>query len=244
MAPDVGGHGHFSSLALQPSPSVQRPCLSLAQATAPTLALSCPRFPVWEARQGKAGSWGKRALKGSTVPCLVTHSQPEEARLRCGDPAQLFVLENAVQFIQDPLGRFRQGKHHLPDLQGSAASKEQCCVGRAASATAPWLRQARQALGCFAALALLPRVLGEAWGPSLGQQERLRRPFPRGRAGTRWGLWAAMVGVGCFGPERPSSTVKHSGWRACSSGCPAAFLGSGSRSIPEPCSSHGTKMRG
>ena len=25
------------------------------------------------------------------------------------------------------------------------------------------------------------------------------------------GLWAAMVGIGCFGPERPSSTVKHSG---------------------------------
>ena len=38
--------------------------------------------------------------------CLLTHSQPKEAQLRCGDvknPTQLLVLENAAQYIQDAL---------------------------------------------------------------------------------------------------------------------------------------------
>ena len=40
---------------------------------------------------------------------------------------------------------------------------------------------------------LLPRVRGEAWGPSLGQQERLGWPFARGRAG----VWQGPLG--CHG---------------------------------------------
>jgi len=52
---------------------------------------------------------------------------------------------------------------------------------------------------------------------------------------------SALAAAALSGPAALESTA---GWRACSSGCPAAFLGSSSQSVPEPCSYHGTNMWG
>lgn len=71
-----------------------------------TLPPPFPSFHVWEARQGEAGSWGKRAPEESKVPYPVTHSQAEEAKIHCSDVkdhAQQLVLKNTAQCFQELL---------------------------------------------------------------------------------------------------------------------------------------------
>ena len=52
--------------------------------------------------------------------------------------------------------------------------------------------------------------------------------------------WSALAASALSGPAALLSTV--GGGPAPRDVLPAAFLGSGNQSIPDPCSSHGTKM--
>ena len=89
-----------------------------------------------------------------------------------------------------------------------------------------------------------PRAWG-GLGAWPGQAGEAVMAFPEGQGRSLTGgpglPRSALAAAALSGPAALESTA---GWRACSSGCPAAFLGSGSRSIPEPCSSHGTNMWG